>query len=80
MHGEVVPAYEFDMVFVPGRTSLSTVAESLAVDEGIVLDLNPHLIRGLTPPGEIYGVRVPVGGTAMVMAYMGPGPAAAAAD
>lgn len=72
--------YEFDMVFVPGRTSLSTVAESLGVDVGIVRDLNPHLIRGMTPPGEIYGVRVPVGGTSRVMAYMAQGPSIARAD
>jgi membrane-bound lytic murein transglycosylase D len=71
-------AYEFDMVFVPGRTSLTTVAESLDVDEDIVRDLNPHLIRGVTPPGEIYGVRVPVGGTPMVMAYMAQAPTARA--
>jgi membrane-bound lytic murein transglycosylase D len=74
------PAYDFDMVFVPGRTSLSTVALSLDVDEQIVRDLNPHLIRGLTPPGEIYGVRVPVGGTPMVMAYMAQGPLPRRAD
>ncbi|MGD2044720.1 MAG: lytic transglycosylase domain-containing protein [Gemmatimonadota bacterium] len=74
------PAYEFDMVFVPGRTDLSTVSESLGVDVGIVRDLNPHLVRGVTPPGEIYGVRVPVGGTSRVMAYMAQGPTATRAD
>ncbi len=73
-------AYEFDMVFVPGRTPLATVAESLDVDDDIVRDLNPHLVRGLTPPGEIYGVRVPIGGTPMVMAYMAEGPTQARAD
>lgn len=74
------PAYEFDEVFVPGRTSLATVAASLDVDVGIVRDLNPHLIRGVTPPGELYGVRVPVGGTPQVMAYMAQGLTAASAD
>ena len=75
-----VTPYEFDMVFVPGRTRLTTVAESLNVDIGIVRDLNPHLIRGMTPPGEIYGVRVPVGGIPMVMAYKAQGPSAVRAD
>ncbi|MDH3424752.1 MAG: hypothetical protein OEN00_17270, partial [Gemmatimonadota bacterium] len=65
---------------VPGRTPLTTVAESLNVDIGIVRDLNPHLIRGTTPPGEIYGVRVPVGGIPMVMAVMAQGPSAHRAD
>ena len=73
-------AYEFDMVFVPGRTALATVAESLDVDEDILRDLNPHLVRGVTPPGEIYGVRVPVGGTPLVMAYMAQGPTPQRAD
>jgi membrane-bound lytic murein transglycosylase D len=75
------PAYEFERVFVPGRTTLASVAASLGVDVGIVRDLNPHLIRGVTPPGELYGVRVPVGGTPQVMAYMAQGlTAARAAD
>jgi membrane-bound lytic murein transglycosylase D len=73
-------AYEFDMVFVPGKTPLSTVAASLDVDVDILRVLNPHLIRGVTPPGEIYGVRVPVGGIPMVMAYMAQGPSSPPAD
>lgn len=68
------PAYAYDKIFVPGRTSLTTIAESLDVDVGMLKDLNPHLIRGVTPPGEIYGVRVPVGSTPTVMAYMAQGP------
>jgi membrane-bound lytic murein transglycosylase D len=74
------PAYEFDRIFVPNRTTLATVAESLGVDVGIVRDLNPHLIRGVTPPGELYGVRVPVGGTPQVMAYMSQGMTERSAD
>jgi membrane-bound lytic murein transglycosylase D len=72
--------YEFDTVFVPGRTTLASVALSLGVDVGTVRDLNPHLIRGMTPPGEIYAVRVPIGGIPMVMAYMAQGPSAVRAD
>lgn len=74
------PAYAFDMVYVPGLTLLSTMAESLVVDEGVLRDLNPHLVRGLTPPREMYGVRVPVGGTPMVMSYMAQGTSVARAD
>jgi len=73
-------AYEFETLFVPGRTSLVTVAESLGVDPGVLLDLNPHLVRGVTPPGEIYGVRVPIGKIRTVMAYMALGPGAVRAD
>lgn len=75
-----VEAYEFDMVFVPGQTALTTVAASLDVDMGIIRDLNPHLVRGVTPPGEMYGVRVPIGGIPRVMAYMAQGPSAVRAD
>lgn len=65
-----VPAYEYDMVFVPGSTSLESVAETLAVDEQVLRDLNPHLIRGVTPPRELYGVRVPKGRSSTVMASL----------
>jgi len=64
------PAYAYDRVFVPGGTSLSLVAQSLDVDPAILRNLNPHLIRGVTPPGEIYGVRVPIGGTSAVVAAL----------
>ena len=64
-------AYEYEMVFVPGETRLATVAESLDVDARVVRDLNPHLIRGMTPPDELYGVRVPRGKATAVMAYLG---------
>jgi membrane-bound lytic murein transglycosylase D len=64
-------AYEYEIVFVPGETRLSVVAESLDVDVRIVRDLNPHLVRGETPPDELYGVRVPRGRASAVMAYLG---------
>jgi membrane-bound lytic murein transglycosylase D len=64
-------AYEYDMVFVPGETRLTVVAESLDIDIRVVRDLNPHLIRGLTPPAELYGVRVPRGQASAVMASLG---------
>ena len=72
--------YRYDNVFVPGSTSLSGVAESLGVDPSILRDLNPHLTRGITPPGEIYGVRVPVGRGAVVVAVMASTLAARRAD
>jgi len=63
-----VEPYRYDNVFVPGSTTLSVVADMLAVHVSILRNLNPHLIRGVTPPGEIYGVRVPVGEGAVVVA------------
>ena len=64
--------YEYDMVFVPGETYLSAVAESLGVRERVLQDLNPHLTRGLTPPNEIYEVRVPKGGSSTGGAALAP--------
>lgn len=56
--------YRFDNVFVPGGTTLTSVADALDVDAWTLRELNPHLMRGVTPPGEIYGVRIPIGESA----------------
>lgn len=53
--------YRYETVFVPGGTSLAAVARALDIEPATLRTLNPHLIRGVTPPNEIYGVRVPVG-------------------
>ena len=66
---DMVP-YRFDNVFVPGHTTLASIARALEVDGQVLRDLNPHLIRGLTPPDEIYPVRVPVGGSQEVVAAL----------
>ena len=62
--------YVYDEVFVPGGTTLARVASALDVDVGALRYLNPHLVLGITPPGELYGVRVPVGGSPTVVASM----------
>ena len=67
------PAYEYDLVFVPGETKLSAVAGSLAVQTDVLMDLNPHLIRGVTPPSEMWALRVPRGAAAVVVAALGRG-------
>ncbi|HET9949882.1 MAG TPA: transglycosylase SLT domain-containing protein, partial [Longimicrobiales bacterium] len=77
---ERAPAYEYEIVFLPGSTRLSTVAETLDVDARVLRDLNPHLVQGMTPPGEIYGVRVPKGGAPMVMASLSQRSVVASAD
>jgi membrane-bound lytic murein transglycosylase D len=77
--GEYEP-YRYDTVFLPGGMSLEAVAGALGLQPSTLRVLNPHLIRGVTPPAEIYGVRVPVGlGTAAVRrldAVAAPRPAA----
>jgi membrane-bound lytic murein transglycosylase D len=62
----------YDEVRVPGLTPLAAVAEATGSTRAELLDLNPHLLRGVTPPGGSYAVRVPEGA--------GEGAAAALAD
>ena len=52
--------YQFDQVMVPGGTSLPAIADALGVEVQLVRDLNPQLLRGLTPPGG-YMLRIPLG-------------------
>lgn len=60
--------YRYETVFVPGGTSLWKVADVLGVQMWELRNLNPHLLQAITPPGQIYGVRVPVGGSSLVVA------------
>jgi membrane-bound lytic murein transglycosylase D len=51
----------YDEVRVPRGVSLADVARAAGVDEAAVKELNPHLVRGQTPPDRDWDVRVPVG-------------------
>lgn len=64
--GDVQP-YRYDNVFVPGGTTLRQIASILDVEPSELRALNPHLIRGVTPPGELFDVRVPSGRDAEVV-------------
>ena len=59
----VTPAdpYVYDLIWAPGATSLADVAETMGLPVGRMRELNPQLIRGMTPPGGVYPLRVPVG-------------------
>jgi membrane-bound lytic murein transglycosylase D len=61
----------FDRVWVPGGTSLSGVARATEIPLARIRQLNPHLIRGVTPPGVLFAVRVPPGLAPKVVASMG---------
>ncbi|HSM06013.1 MAG TPA: lytic transglycosylase domain-containing protein [Longimicrobiales bacterium] len=63
--------YEFDSVWVPGGTPMVRVARSLGEEYRVIWALNPHLVRGMTPPGEPYPLRVPVGTAFQVVASLG---------
>jgi membrane-bound lytic murein transglycosylase D len=51
----------FDTAYVPGQTSLELIAKAAGVPTDAVKDLNPHLMRGTTPPGRSWYVRIPRG-------------------
>lgn len=61
----------FERVWVPGGTSLATIAMAVGVPTEQIRELNPHLILGITPPGEPFGARVPPGRSLAVVASLG---------
>jgi membrane-bound lytic murein transglycosylase D len=52
---------DFDAVWVPGESSFELIAEAAGVTAADVADLNPHLLKGTTPPGRGWSVRIPKG-------------------
>ncbi|MCP4634651.1 MAG: LysM peptidoglycan-binding domain-containing protein [candidate division Zixibacteria bacterium] len=53
---------EFDVVTVNKVMSLKTVASKIGVDHGIIKQLNPEILRDVTPPNyPDYQLRVPPG-------------------
>ena len=52
------PAWEYDRVSVPSTMSLAAIARAAGVADKAVIELNPELRRGRTPP-EPWVARVP---------------------
>ncbi len=63
--------YDFERVWVPGETALDAVARALEMPVSDLRDLNPHLVRGVTPPGTSFALRVPPGSGPRVVASLG---------
>lgn len=54
--------YEFEEVVVHKQTSLEAIAKAAGADLARVKVLNPHILRGVTPPNfNTYIVRIPKG-------------------
>lgn len=51
----------FDTVVVPGQTTLDVVARAAGASHAEVLRLNPHVVRGITPPARPVTLLVPPG-------------------
>jgi membrane-bound lytic murein transglycosylase D len=61
VHVDSVPPYAYDSVRVPGATPLAAVANAMGLENADISELNPHVLRGMTPPTDSLWVRVPVG-------------------
>jgi len=55
------PAFTFDPVTVPDATTLDVVARAAGTTEDEIARLNPELVRGITPRGRSFALRVPAG-------------------
>jgi membrane-bound lytic murein transglycosylase D len=56
-----LPPLAYDTVRVPARTPIAAVAKASSSTVRQILDLNPHLLRGMTPPRDSFLIRVPSG-------------------
>jgi membrane-bound lytic murein transglycosylase D len=56
-----IAPFAYDSVVVPPLTSIGAVARAVGVSIDQARDLNPHFLRGVTPPGKPSQVRLPVG-------------------
>ena len=53
---------DYEVIDVAGMTDLFEVAQVLDMDFHELQRLNPEILRWFTPPGEMYSLRVPLGG------------------
>jgi soluble lytic murein transglycosylase-like protein len=60
IHPRRLPPLTFSERWVPGGVALEAVARDVGAPVEALRQLNPHLIRGMTPPGRRWPVRVPV--------------------
>jgi membrane-bound lytic murein transglycosylase D len=63
---EESPAFPLDSVIVEGGTGLDLIAKLADVPTEAIRELNPHILRMVTPPGQRYAVRLPTGMAALV--------------
>lgn len=58
-----LPPFAYDSITVPPLTPLAAIAAMTGATVAELKDLNPHILRGMTPPGDPFLVRVPPGST-----------------
>jgi membrane-bound lytic murein transglycosylase D len=63
---EYVPPFEFVGESVPGGVPLEIVAEAASIDLPLVKTYNPEIRRGITPPGNACGIKLPAGTDSLI--------------
>ncbi|MGI9077168.1 MAG: LysM peptidoglycan-binding domain-containing protein, partial [Gemmatimonadaceae bacterium] len=58
---EQAAPFVFDTIKVGPSTPLTAVAKASGASVATIMDLNSHLLRGLTPPADSFVVRIPTG-------------------
>jgi membrane-bound lytic murein transglycosylase D len=56
--------FAYDSVKVPAATPLAAIAKASNSTVAVLRELNPHILRGMTPPRVRFQVRIPVGSAA----------------
>lgn len=59
-----LPPFTYDSVRVGPATPLAAIAEASGAKVSDIQELNPHILRGLTPPRDSFQVRIPTGSSA----------------
>ena len=58
---ETAEPMAYDVVQVPDATSIDVIADAAGIPVPVLIELNPQILRGVTPPGQAYSLRVPPG-------------------
>lgn len=56
-----LPPFAYDSIRVGPRVPLAAIAAASGTTVAVIQDLNPHILRGMTPPKDSMKVRIPVG-------------------
>jgi len=64
---------DVEFVSIPATTHLTVIAKASGVSTDALRSLNPVLVKGVTPPGGAYRLRVPPGTSAAIQSALAPG-------
>lgn len=59
-----LPPFEYDSVVVGAESAFPAIARAAGTTVATIQELNPQLLRGMTPPRSDWTVRIPVGSQA----------------